>query len=154
MNPGPGQNPTDAPAARLELRDEVRASLVRMRVLLSDPSHWTTAAEARNALGFECGPRSRFACAWCLSGAIWRVSPYPRRRTPTGLWHVTVRCHVRNTLLEAMRAQWAEEHRVWPWSLAEFNDTTDHATVLRIIDRAFDIAETTPELARVTDNDW
>lgn len=50
------------------------AALDDIRTLIGKPEHHTVATYARDKLGRPCNAESPYAVAWCLSGAVSRLS--------------------------------------------------------------------------------
>ena len=48
--------------------------LLRLRELLVEEDRWTQYAEARNNDGYPVRHYSKFACSWCLTGAVARIA--------------------------------------------------------------------------------
>lgn len=101
----------------------LRDTLVRTRELLSDPSHWTKDAYARDEHGDTLLHTSRRAVCWCLSGAV-RIQP-----TYSG------------TEMHFLRRIVAEKHPGFG-NVPAFNDSpsTTHAMVLELLDYAIERA--------------
>ena len=48
--------------------------LIAARKLIEKPENWTQHAAARNRLGNRIGALEPSACAWCVSGALFRAA--------------------------------------------------------------------------------
>lgn len=57
-----------------QLTESYRQYLPATRDLIADRDRWTTGVLALRSDGISCGPRSRYACAWCLTGAFIRAT--------------------------------------------------------------------------------
>lgn len=94
------------------------------RELLADPTRWTQGSYARDARGYRALPEAREAACWCALGALLR---------PALEWDVTL---VWGHLL-LRRAAKEIFDRTPDW----VNDVLGHADVLRMYDRAIELAE-------------
>lgn len=86
------------------------AVLKRARARIATPETWTRHFGARNAANRACHVRDREAVRWCLLGAVAAEGGSV-------------------TAFETLRQHGGR-------NLAELNDTTSHAAVLRIVDRS------------------
>ena len=98
---------------------EALETLTAVRELLSDPKRWTQGAMARDAQGNGVGHSSSDAACWCLDGAI----RYAERHKP---WRPG------SPAFAALR------ERLHYTSVAMFNDSSEHAEVLALLDRAIE----------------
>ena len=99
--------------------------LLRLRELLVEEDRWTQYAEARNNDGYPVRHYSKFACSWCLTGAVARIAnEHPEvkngyHRLLSALnREVKITCHVAD--------------------IQEWNDVEDrqHSEVIALLDRA------------------
>lgn len=91
--------------------------LEKVRELLSDPSHWSRGAWARDAAGKACEPNSPDACSFCLSGAMMRLGGAD--------WQAI------------SEAAWAVE-KVTGEAAYQFSDKASHPQLMRAIDEAIE----------------
>jgi hypothetical protein len=97
-----------------------REVLIAARKLIEDPGAWTTGEYARTATGRRCAPWSMRAVCYCAEGACIRAARY------SGVF-------AEQHFIGSLRAEIDEE-------VADFNDSADHASVLRMFDRAIEAA--------------
>lgn len=90
--------------------------LIEARQLLSDPSHWTKGADARNSRGESVPYMAETACKFCILGAIFRVAE---------MHNVAP-----EPVCDAISAHLGE------YSIADFNDTRNHWAILQLLDTA------------------
>jgi hypothetical protein len=100
---------------------DTRDVLVAVRDLIADPKAWTQRTYARDAHGRVVDECSDEACAWCLSGALFKVTDGGR-----GVSRLGAIAHLNEC---------AETIGVTAGFVA-LNDATDHPTVLRTLDCA------------------
>lgn len=98
-----------------------RTILVLARAIIEDQGKWTTGANARDAWDEAVGPTSSKACCWCARGAVLRVMP---AYSPIPF----------SVLTKAGRELFHEDSTVL------INDAFDHADVIRLFDRAIELA--------------
>lgn len=91
------------------------------RAKIENPEHWCQGHYAVTTAGKGVGPAHPRACAWCAQGALEASGFTPYSSDAIGL------------------AQLAAEELGFA-SIPELNDTTDHATVLTMLDRAIERA--------------
>ena len=92
------------------------------RARIADPKNWTTDTFARDANGWPCSARDKNACRWCAYGAL-RADGYFNDAPATAL------------LSEASQAL---NCGMLPHAV---NDLKGHSAVLKIYDRAIELAE-------------
>lgn len=99
----------------------IREHLIKVRELLSDPTHWCKDAWARDATGVAVGEELPEACSFCISGAINVVA------LKNGINSDATRRHLR----------WFLDPK-WQGSFWNFNDSplTTHEQVLELLDKA------------------
>jgi hypothetical protein len=114
-----------------------REQLIAARALIADPAKWTQGWFAKTAKGQRVGPEEDKAVCWCVMGALKVTSP-------AGVYH-PIHAPAYPFLSRA-----AESVKGSFGSPAWVNDTTDHATVLRMFDLAIELAAT-PASAKATD---
>ena len=93
-----------------------KETLTKVRQLLSNPSHWTKGADARNSRGESVPYMAETACKFCLLGAIYRVAE---------MHNVAPK-----PVCDALSAHLGE------YSIADFNDTRSHGAILQLLDDA------------------
>jgi hypothetical protein len=93
--------------------------LRRARARISDPSRWTQEFYARDRAGYRTDPTSSDAVRWCSYGAV---------DAELGTSQVDQFLHLAARVLGLH-------------SPGSANDNGDHATVLRMFDRAIELAE-------------
>lgn len=94
--------------------------LIEARAKIADPAHWTQGANARNSFHESCLSHDPRAICWCAQGAILSF------RDPTEGEAYT---QLNNAAKELTN-----------YGLTSLNDTTDHATVLKMFDIAIERA--------------
>jgi hypothetical protein len=109
--PIPETAKTEVPA------NPVVEQLKAARELISDPEHWCRGAYARRKNGSECNSWSKSAHSFCALGAF--------RGYGDNAW--------RTLNLAAKNMGFLSAHHL--------NDSTDHATVMEMFDRAIEHAE-------------
>lgn len=87
--------------------------------LLEDPARWTQGASAKSAKGREVSLEGRAAVCWCLLGAIQKIHGNGDDDEFLDICK-KVRAHVSPKF----------------FSLADFNDKSDHRTVLKVVRKA------------------
>jgi len=103
--------------------------LKQARELISDPSHWTQEAFARNKNGKACACLEEEGVKWCARGAIYKIGE--NIITVTAL-----------PLMFLDRATGDEQTATY------FNDTKTHKDVLELFDAAIALAEAEAEVER------
>ena len=109
------------------------ANILKMaKAKIENPEHWCVHEEARNKHGLMVQADAPGACQWCAYGALFAVAPPPAAR-------LVVEC------LDEVASKAIQGFEFLPgqdWVHADFvNDTTDHATVMRMYDLAIEKAE-------------
>lgn len=94
--------------------------LVAARELISDPSKWTQNAIARMPDGTECSEHDPEAVSWCALGAIHKCGY---------VYSGDAWAHLSNAAYE-----------VGASSLVDVNNNRQHADVMRMFDRAIELA--------------
>lgn len=97
------------------------ALLKSVRELLTDPTHWTQRAYARDKGGCIVGSEDPRAVCWCLFGALLKLG---RIRPPQDM--------------DGAARRLAAEAEC---PVSSFNDSRTHADVLRLLDRTIRKAE-------------
>ena len=104
------------------------------RALIADPAHWGQGVAARRADGKETSSTALDACAWCSLGAIRKVTGRDEEMlmgSPSD--------KARSLLDDAAAQLWENTGRItFAWA---FNDTQEHAEVLRMWDLAIENAK-------------
>ncbi len=104
----------------------MKAHIIAIRNLLSDPACWTQGIMGLDARGTRCEPTSPHARSWCLVGALMAEVRDPNLRS-------TIRAILRATpSFEAFR----DTHPA-P-SLIKFNDEGTHDQVMQLLQEAID----------------
>lgn len=98
--------------------------LKKARELIGDPSRWTQGLSARNANGGFVGVRSPDAICWCVGGAIEYVGGT---------------CPAAFTLLDQAAVEMTNDKGIYPYLFV--NDKMGHADVMRMLDRAIELAQ-------------
>lgn len=93
--------------------------------LLSDPKRWTIGKYARNSFYTETSPLSPDAVCFCLSGAIAKVA----NTSPLSVEQGDISHVVSNAIVPRY------------YRISDFNDSTDHPTLMATLDRAIASAE-------------
>lgn len=99
------------------------------RSLIENPEHWTQRSNARNKNGDVVGPKSTAATCWCINGAVQKVSG-----NAIVLYTKSV-----NLLSDAARGLFGTTV-----GFTTINDEREHEDVLRLIDKAIELAEKKP----------
>lgn len=94
------------------------------RARIAEREHWVTGIRACGPQGGRVGPRSPRAVAWCASGALVASSP------PDD-WLVFDLAY---DILEVAAIEFGYE------SIEELNDAASHVLVIRMFDRAIELA--------------
>ena len=127
-----------------------RATVLRaVRALLTPPEAWTTGSYARNFWGHPCGVFDPSARCWCLEGAVARVTGScwgegpinVRRKGPYRSGEALIN-HREMRELERLlppTPSFGNKHL----NPANFNDSSTHAKILRLLDRAIAKVEST-----------
>lgn len=97
------------------------------RALIEDPARWTQGALAHSKLGRAVNPEGKAAVRWCAMGALYKAAD-----------RVSDTFSVERYLIAAARDIGL------PRDVDDVNDSTDRATVLRMYDRAIELAEQSP----------
>lgn len=94
------------------------------RALIEDPERWTTGAFARNVKGDPVDHRGQAAVAWCARGIAYRVGLSPNSSlSGYGYGYLSRASHEIGQGLTAV------------------NDCLGHDAVLKVYDRAIELAE-------------
>ena len=89
---------------------------------IEDPAHWCQGEYAKDALGQRASEYSDEACAWCAMGAFHTID--------------------NGSSYDAFRSLAKAANEIHQgWGIPNVNDNTDHATVMRMFDRAIELAE-------------
>lgn len=108
--------------------NDAHTVLVTTMALIQDEKNWCKLAAARDRSGNLVQPHHKDAFAFCLLAAIAKAAEELKLES----------ARARQFVVEAiMEILVLEEMRV---SILGFNDTTDHATVLRALTRATELA--------------
>jgi|SRR6185369_12350995 len=107
--------------------NEIQTALIAAKTLISYPSEWTTFFLARSREGDDCAPNSPQAVRWCALGAVDAVA----RANIIKIWDL---------LAEAAIDMGADEEN-FKHPAAQINDNHGHAAVMRMYDRAIQLAE-------------
>lgn len=105
-------------------------ALVKARELLADEAHWTQKSYAVDSQGVLCDPRALQAHQWCLLGAL------DKAQYDLEIVDIMEFCDMEDRTMAAVRDAIGPER-----SITHFNDTRDHATVLKALDAAIAIAQ-------------
>jgi hypothetical protein len=105
--------------------------LMKARVLLAEPSHWTQGAYARDASGRVVHPRSPAAVCWCIVGAVKRADVRTERSEEDDGLRVLLR------LFHPSTGQLKDKLYAF-WVMTDWNDdpSRTHADVLALLDEA------------------
>lgn len=106
-------------------------SLTKLKELLSDPNRWMQGYLAQNDKGDYVSPLQEDACKFCLDGAICNVNKALAKTLPN-LAVVTI-----ETLPGHKYLQKATGRRL----LWYFNDESEHADIVKSIDKAIELAK-------------
>lgn len=93
--------------------------------LLSDPERWTWGKYARTSSYTETSPHSPDAVCFCLLGAIAKVG----NTSPLSVEQGNISHVVSNAIVPRY------------YHISDFNDTTDHPTLMATLDRAIASSE-------------
>lgn len=103
-----------------------RRILKRARALIADPAHWTQRTLARDEKGVPMPFWDQRAVSWCMIGAVDKCGGLASG------WIVEIAWQYVNSAIVEMG--------LTRNSVGQLNDTTDHATVLAVLDRAIALA--------------
>lgn len=98
----------------------------QVRDLISDRSHWCAHHMALDNDGHPVSAYSDLACRWCISGAYEHVLG-PETRTDYSTWGLIVRA--------------ARSLTNGRWGPVLVNDIEGHDMVMKVLDRAIDMAK-------------
>jgi hypothetical protein len=115
---------------------DIRNSLIRVRTLLADPSHWTRGYYAKDKDQYDVSPYSSTATCWCLEGAFLKVvGPSVWARTESDNSAYTI---ISNLCREKIPSDTNTNRN----PVAYFNDAAErtHAEVLELLDLAIEKA--------------
>lgn len=100
----------------------IKEILIAARAKIERPENWTKGVFARDPQGRDVAPTSKTAVCWCTIGAI----------TATGVGYDD----------EALASNYLRrEIDTHDKSIWKFNDTSTHAEVLAMFDRAISVSE-------------
>ena len=99
--------------------NEAQKQLSEAKTLISDSANWCQHANARSNTGQEVDVESESATKWCAFGALLRT-------------------HCRGSCV--LYLDQAAEELCCGKGFVKTNDTTDHPTVMRMFDRAIELA--------------
>ena len=107
------------------------------RAIIDTPAKWSRRAHARAPWG-ECAPADPKACQWSLAGAIGLAIFRTRTRTSAKR---SLRTDVLDALRPALNLAYHGYDYGYGWICFNNNPTTEHADVLKVLDRAILHAE-------------
>lgn len=105
---------------------DVKEVLIQARELISDERRWTVRSLARDKYGNSVPVSSPGATCWCSAGALSRVI------LENGNNDATVYTRIKDLLRKAISGE----------SYVAFNDSRTHEEVLKMFDKAIELAST------------
>lgn len=96
---------------------------------IAKPENWTQNAYARDAGGIEVNPTSENAYSFCLIGAF----------TATGIARSDT-SKAKELLAQAISENLRPNEQIIAGFISPFNDRRDHGDIIRVLDRAIELA--------------